>query len=291
MGFQSGIQWTDHTFNPWWGCQRVSPGCEHCYAESFAKRIGHGARLPVIWGPPATAERKFFGDAHWAEPLQWNAWAARDARRARVFCASMADVFEDRVELTPYRARLAGLIRRTPHLDWLLLTKRPENAARLWAGAWSDAWDGSDSLGFEWAPNIWLGTTVEDQRRAYERIPELISVPACVRFLSCEPLLEAVNLARACPLNALHPHLIDWVIVGGESGPRAREFRASWARDLIAQCRSARVAVFMKQFGTYAYDDITWRGSEPRYTFEETKGGDPSEWPREFQVREVPDGR
>ncbi|HEY2512934.1 MAG TPA: DUF5131 family protein, partial [Polyangiaceae bacterium] len=118
MVANSKIQWTDHTFNPWWGCQRVSPGCEHCYAEAFAKRTGHG-----VWGP--TAQRRFFGEAHWKEPLKWNEAAKRSGQRARVFCASMADVFEDRWELEPHRARLAGLIRVTPHLDWLLLTKRP----------------------------------------------------------------------------------------------------------------------------------------------------------------------
>src|SRR5262245_52074261 len=176
MGKDSGIEWTHHTFNPWWGCMKVSPGCEHCYAETFSIRVGK-----KVWGPKA--DRRFFGDAHWAEPLKWNAVAARAGERHRVFCASMADVFEDRRELDGHRARLWRLIAATPHLDWLLLTKRPENLARMLP--WYSHWE--NRVAFEpdepW-PNVWLGTTVEDQQRADERIPHLLRSPAAVRFLS-----------------------------------------------------------------------------------------------------------
>src|SRR5690348_736847 len=192
MGEGTKIQWTDHSFNPWWGCTRVSPGCEHCYAEAFAKRTGLG------WG--VAAERRFFGDKHWNEPRRWNAAAEKEGRRHRVFCASMADVFEDRPELAPWRERLWDLIDETPWLDWQLLTKRPENVNRLVTPAWHTG---------AWPENVWLGTTVEDQRRAEERIPELLNCAAKVRFLSCEPLLGPVDL----DLDG-----IQWVIVGGESG-------------------------------------------------------------------------
>jgi len=122
MGKDSKIEWTHHTFNPWWGCVKVSPGCEHCYAEAFAKRVGK-----KVWG--AQSDRRFFGDPHWREPLKWHDEAVITGERRRVFCASMADVFEDRDELIPHRIRLFQLIANTPKLDWLLLTKRPGSRA------------------------------------------------------------------------------------------------------------------------------------------------------------------
>src|ERR1043166_1801812 len=131
MGKNSSIEWTDHTFNPWWGCVKVSPACAHCYAEAWAKRVGQ-----AVWGAAAT--RRFFGQTHWREPLRWNAEAKREARRRRVFCASMADVFEPRKELDAERAKLWALIAATPWLDWLLLTKRPGSVGALvpWTTAW-----------------------------------------------------------------------------------------------------------------------------------------------------------
>lgn len=226
MGSTTAISWTDHTFNPWWGCQRVSPGCEHCYAEAFAKRVGS-----KVWGK--AAPRRFFGDKHWAEPLRWNRAAEAAGQRRRVFCASMADVFEDRPDLNAPRARLFNLIDSTPWLDWQLLTKRPENVAHLVPELWRRG---------GWPPNVWLGTTVEDQRRAEERIPRLLDHPAAVRFLSCEPLLGAVDLTR-------EPTHIDWVIVGGESGPKHRPLDLGAARSLRDQCVSAGVPFFFKQVG------------------------------------------
>jgi protein gp37 len=262
----SKIAWTTHTYNPWWGCQRVSPGCEHCYAETFSKRLGK-----ALWGP--TAERQMAADGYWKQPLAWDR-KARDANaRHRVFCASMADVFEDRPELAAPRARLFRLIEATPHLDWLLLTKRPQNMVKLaqeagWSGAWPD--------------NVWAGTTVEDQRRANERIPHLLRVPARVRFLSCEPLLEQIDLSPSgCPGLVGR---IDWVIVGGESGPGARPFDLDWARSLRARCKAANVAYFFKQLGSnpvLSPGPLTWPASHP-------KGDDPDEWPEDLRVQEFP---
>lgn len=123
MAKNSSIEWTDHTFNPWWGCAGVSPGCDNCYAEAWAKRVGED-----IWG--ARKPRRFFGEKHWCEPLKWNDEAQKQGHRRRVFCASMADVFELRSDLDPWRDRLWVLIDQTPWLDWLLLTKRPQD---IWA--------------------------------------------------------------------------------------------------------------------------------------------------------------
>lgn len=175
MGAETKIEWCDHTFNPWIGCTKVSPGCANCYAavNTFTRaQRAHGREL---WGPDAA--RHVTSEAKWREPIRWDAAAKAAGIRRRVFCASMADVFEDRPDLAEPRARLAYVIGKTPNLDWLLLTKRPENIARLWI---------TDVV----PPNVWLGTTVEDQERADERIPHLLAVPAAVRFLSVEPLLS-----------------------------------------------------------------------------------------------------
>lgn len=258
MGESTAIGWTDHTFNPWWGCARVSPGCEHCYAEAFAKRTGH-----AVWGK--RSERRFFGDKHWAEPVKWNAAAEAAGVRRRVFCASMADVFEDRDDLGDERARLWALIEDTPHLDWQLLTKRPENVLGMVPPRW--VYPGGDARNF-WPVNAWIGCTVEDQQRADERVPELLRIPAPVRFLSCEPLLGPVDLTGTAVLGfhasrgVLHDDYADriqfeniaragisWVIVGGESGPGHRPMNVDHARALVAQCEAAGVPVFFKQVG------------------------------------------
>lgn len=229
MAENSKISWTDHTFNPWWGCTRVSPGCQHCYAETFAKRTGHD-----VWGKGG--ERRFFGDKHWAEPLKWDRAAGEAGRPALVFCASMADVFEDRRDLDAERDRLWTLIRKTPHLIWLLLTKRPENVLEFVPCGWWDLDEG------EWPTNAWIGTTVEDQQRADERIPHLAHIPAPVRFLSCEPLLGYVDLIN-------HVENVDWVIAGGESGPGHRPLDLDNARRLRQQCTAWDVPFFFKQVG------------------------------------------
>lgn len=227
MGKDSSIEWTDHTFNPWWGCAKVSPACEHCYAEAWANRVGQ-----AVWGK--SKRRRFFGEKHWAEPGRWNERAATSDRRARVFCASMADVFEMRKDLDPARARLWGTIESTPHLDWLLLTKRPENVSSM--VPWGNTWP----------RNVWLGTTVENQELAKRRIPTLLKAHARVRFLSCEPLLGSVDLSQWIR-SGLH-----WVIAGGESGHSARPMLPAWARTLRDQCRQAEIPFHFKQWGHWA---------------------------------------
>ena len=230
MGKATAIEWTDHTFNPWWGCTKVSPGCDHCYAEAWARRVGKS-----VWGHHEP--RRFFSEAHWREPRAWNAEAAKAQQRKRVFCASMADVFEDRRDLDAPRERLWQLIAETPHLDWQLLTKRPHTVARL--APWKK----------NWPSNVWLGTTVEDQERAKLRIPALLRIPAKVRFLSCEPLLGAVDLTA---LIAKQQHGIDWIIAGGESGPGARPMAPVWLRRLRDFCHQRDIAFHFKQWGHWA---------------------------------------
>ena len=236
MAKNSSIEWTHHTFNPWWGCVKVSPACTHCYAETWAKRVGQ-----KLWGP--RAKRRFFSDEHWRAPVKWNAEAEVLGARHRVFCASMADVFEDRSELAPHRARLFRLIESTPHLDWLLLTKRPEHAPGL---ARSAGWSGA------WPRNVWAGTTVENQEYAAERIPHLLEIPAKVRFLSCEPLLGPVDLREWISS-------LDWVIAGGESGGKSRPMAAEWPRGVRDQCVAAGVAFHFKQWGDWAPVEVTMK--------------------------------
>jgi len=227
MAENSKIEWTHHTFNPWWGCVKLSPACKHCYAEAWAKRVGE-----KVWG--LKAERRFFGDDHWNSPIKWDREAAGASERRRVFCASMADVFEDRRDLDGARNRLWKLITRTPNLDWLLLTKRPHAIGKL--VPWKD----------QWPDNVWLGTTAEDQKWADTRVPELIKHPAKVRFLSCEPLLGALNLE---PWLA---HKINWVIAGGESGGKSRPTNPAWVRSLRDQCEQRSVPFHFKQWGNWA---------------------------------------
>lgn len=311
MGERSKIAWTDHTFNPWWGCARVSPGCENCYAETFAKRIGHGKRLPQIWG--VQGERKLFGEKHWREPLRWNAAAEKAGERHRVFCASMADVFEERPELVAPRAKLWRLIGETPSLDWLLLTKRPENAEFLASQAALLAWDGGGPDAPVWPPNVWLGVTCEDQKRADERLSTLLTIAGpAVRFASYEPALEEVDFfaflrsnIRDASLAALgSPPLpgLDWIIVGGESGPDARTFDVAWARNVLAQVLGTTASVFIKQLGARASDPVNGLAGASlavphdaralvAQRLRDRAGADPSEWPDYLRVREVPEVR
>lgn len=226
MGQDSKIEWTHHTFNPWHGCAKVSEGCKNCYAETLSHRWGF-----EIWG--ANAERRFFKDKHWQEPLKWNEEARKAGESRRVFCGSMCDVFEDRPDLTAQRERLYELIWKTPYLDWLLLTKRPENILRMIPADWHKEAE---------APfNLWLGTSVENTK-ALKRIEYLneCSNIAKVTFLSCEPLLEEIDLKGKLKF-------IDWVIVGGESGHGKRPFNADWARKIQSDCKETATVFFMKQ--------------------------------------------
>lgn len=227
MGKYSKIEWTHHTFNPWWGCIKVSEACKHCYAEAWARRVGAD-----LWGP--RTERRFFSEQHWRQPLNWNREARVQGVRYRVFCASMADVFEDRQELIHHRGRLFDLIEETRQLDWLLLTKRPQNVRRL--TYWTN----------DWPENVWIGTTVENQKRANELIPHLEKIPAKIRFVSCEPLLGSLNLSRWLG------KVINWVIAGGESGGKARPSHPDWFRALRDQCFESNVPFHFKQWGSWA---------------------------------------
>ena len=320
MGKQTKIEWTHHTFSPWRGCTKVSPGCAHCYAETMSKR---NPAVLGVWGDRGT--RVIAAESYWRQPLKWNAAAAKAGERRRVFAASLADVFEDRPELCSPRQRLFHLIGQTPNLDWLLLTKRPENVGPL--GVRQQLWYPQDGL----PRNVWLGTSVEDQACADERIPHLLRTPAAVRFLSVEPLLGPVDLnpawlscdnaetvCPACGEIACDCGSIDWVIIGGESGPQARPCRVSWIRSLVEQCQIASVPVFVKQLGAHiidrndafgGWDDQQWpddldiyhrveehihgfredhQGADVRMRLLDGKGGNPEEWPADLRVREFP---
>lgn len=268
MGEQTSIAWTDATFNPWWGCQRVSPGCEHCYAEAFSKRVGM-----KLWGP--AADRRFFGDKHWAEPRAWNRRAGFMGARTKVFCASMADVFEDRRDLDGERARLWALIEETPHLDWQLLTKRPEHMLRLAPARWADSWP----------DNVWAGCTAEDQAQHDKRWPLLARVPARVLFLSHEPALGPLRLHEALD-DTDSPCSPEWVITGGESGGGARPYDIAWARALIAQTSATDTALFVKQLGARP----TTGGVPMAHPLAalDRKWERPEHWPEDLRVREFP---
>lgn len=254
------IEWADHTFNPWVGCEKVSPACDHCYAESWAKRIGK----PHLW----SGKRERTTMATWRKPMEWSQQAVRDGRRYRVFCASLADVFDNAVP-PEWRADLLELIRRTPGLDWLLLTKRVGNVARMLA----PFVDATDPLAMRSWPNLWIGATVVSQAEAVRDVPKLLALAAKVRFLSIEPLLEPINLralqmTEEVQLNALTgffarggqpttflPYTVDWVIAGGESGAHARPMSPAWIRSLREQCKGSRTPFLFKQWGEWAPPD------------------------------------
>lgn len=234
MAENSAIEWTDHTFNPWEGCQKVGPGCDHCYAEARNARFAGG--IAPNWGPDAP--RRLTSKSNWKKPLRWQAEAAAflatHGRRQRVFCASLADVFDNAVS-QQWRSALFDTIHRTPDLDWLLLTKRIGNVAKMTDVEWGTE---------DWPQNVWLGATIVNQEEADRDIPKLLATRGPrIRFLSMEPLLGPVTL-DPCDLAC-----IDWVIVGGESGPHARPMRATWARALRDQCAAAGVPLLFKQWG------------------------------------------
>lgn len=236
----SNIEWTTHTFNPWIGCTKVSPGCAHCYAETLNKRMG--------WTQWGDAGERFRTSPHnWNEPRRWNREAAKTGQRARVFCASLADWLDYKAP-TSWRVELLALIEETPHLDWLVLTKRPES----WSARMHEAMAAGSKLAHAWlsgaAPaNVWFGISIEDQQRAEERMPEVAEIPARVKFLSVEPLLGPVDLSYW--LTACIVPQVQWVIVGGESGAGAREMKPEWVRALRDECAMAGVAFFFKQWG------------------------------------------
>jgi protein gp37 len=222
----SNIEWTTHTFNPWIGCQHVSPGCDHCYAETMMDHRYHR----VEWGPHG--KRKRTTEQYWKQPIRWAKEARRKGHRPRVFCASLADVWDNQVP-SEWRADLFNLINSTPELDWLLLTKRSENIRKMLRSATAGLPE------WPWA-NVWLGATCEDQQRYNHRWPFLARTPASVRFISYEPALGPLAIESS-------QNLPDWIICGGESGKDARMMDPAWAGNLLDECRSSSVAFFMKQ--------------------------------------------
>jgi protein gp37 len=271
MGENTKIEWAHHTFNPWMGCTKVSEGCKHCYAEQQMDK--HYKK--VQWG--TSGKRLRTSKDNWRKPIQWNKWAKERGIRYRVFCASLADVFEDKPdqpEMDDWRADLMRLISATPNLDWLLLTKRPENviskinkAIKLISSDDNAAdlmvameWLGWVKHGSDYAlPNVWIGTSVENQEAADKRIPELLKIPAKVRFLSMEPLLSNVDIghdlvpsfASDDPRHFPKRNGIEWVIAGGESGSHARPMHPDWVRSIRDQCVTAGVPFLFKQWGEY----------------------------------------
>lgn len=313
---ETTIQWCDFTMNPWRGCTKISPGCSACYADTMSKR---NPGTLGVWGPNGT--RVVAAESYWKQPLKWNKEAAKceafmeGQGRPRVFCASLADIFEawdgpmlnakgERLvvyepnggllavpiyaespgphcrwlTMQDVREHLFRLIDRTPNLDWLILTKRPENIAKMAVFSVGNNQYSVCDPPFA-RKNIWLGVSIEDQQRADERIPLLLKVPAAVRFLSCEPLLGPVDLSAW--LETIGPSWrfaandesnawpgIDWAIVGCESGYSRREMKIEWAKSLASQCRAAGVAFFLKQV------EVGGRMS-----------GEESEWPEDLQGR------
>ena len=258
MAENSNIAWCDHTFNPWEGCTKIGPGCDHCYAENRNQRFSKG----INWGKGAPRRRT--SEANWKLPLKWNREAERLGIRYRVFCSSLADVFDNEVD-PDWRIDLFDLIRKTPSLNWLLLSKRVGNISGMINRAlrnahtfqegedlfvWLKAWD--DGVP---PKNVWLGATVVNQEEADRDIPKLLIIPAAVRFLSMEPLLGPVDLTFADNSDGIFVqkiHGVDWCIIGGESGPHARPMHPDWVRSLRDQCRSYGVPFLFKQWGEFA---------------------------------------
>lgn len=239
MGEITGISWCHHTFNCWWGCVEVSAACDSCYARTWAKRMGE-----EVWG--ADTSRRFFGEAHWNEPLKWDRAAAKAGERRRVFCASMADVFERHASgdmnrnLNDERFRLWALIDATPNLDWLLLTKRPQNITQMIPARWLEPMPS----------NVWWGFTGERQREfdiRWRDIPSIVRTRGAVIFVSYEPSLGPLILPA--DFLALGPR--GWCIGGGESGHSARSPHPRWFTALRDQCSEAGVAFHFKQWGEW----------------------------------------
>lgn len=271
MAQRTGIEWTDSTFNPWIGCARVSPGCDHCYAA----RSTPARTLGIVWGPGESRRRT--SPANWRQPLLWEKqhaeFFAQHGRRQRVFCASLADVFDNQVP-DMWRVDLFNLITQTPHLEWLLLTKRVGNVKRMMVDVARQLfW--LEFLGTGALPaNVWLGATVVDQAEADRDVPVLMQLPAGRRFLSIEPMLGRVDLCEQLGMwwnqtmgcfestSARFNHNgyggsigIDWVIAGGESGPDARAMHPDWVRSLRDQCRGAAVPFLFNQWGEWTEFD------------------------------------
>lgn len=275
MGEISKIAWTDATFNPWWGCTKVSPGCDACYAERDSIRYGH-----QVWGHGVP--RRYFGDKHWKDPIRWNAKAKKARKRMKVFCASMADILDNEVD-QKWRDRLWELIVECDWIDWLLLTKRIGNARSMLPHQWY-------GIG-ELPANVWFGISVVNQEEARRDIPKLLRDLSGTLWLSIEPQLEWIMLDPKwldCQGESEFDVLptISWIVVGGESGSHSRRFDLQWARAIQKQCKTWNVPFFMKQVGSNAYlDDKPMKG----YLLDWRQGADPAEWPADLRVRDFPE--
>jgi protein gp37 len=241
---EDGTVLPGYTFNPWWGCVKVSPACKFCYAETWDKRLGGNN-----WG--VNSNRRKFGDKHWNEPLKWNTYAGQLGVRLKVFCASMADWAEDNDSIIYERERLFELIKATPNLNWLLLTKRMDK-------------DILSKLPTDWSisnySNVWLGTTCENQEEANKRLPFLLKIPATIHFVSAEPLLGPIDFTKIyidgkfidAFTSSFNYKLLDWVIVGGESGKLARPMHRDWVIEIARQtAKNDDVKFFFKQWGEW----------------------------------------
>lgn len=249
MGKETRIGWCDSTFNAWIGCQKVSPGCANCFAKTLMDDRFHR----VTWGPAPEGTRRRTSPKNWTDVVVWNAEALASGRPWKVFCGSLLDWLEDRADLVDMRRGLLALIEQTPSLTWLMLSKRLHLAPRLVR----------DVAGIEiseWLvrnPHVWMGTSIENQRWANERMQWLVSLSAAVRFLSIEPMLGPIDLrqVRLPDGDTLGRNLfsqatgygVDWVIVGAESGKGARPMQEDWVRNLRDQCVEAGVPFFYKQ--------------------------------------------
>lgn len=240
MGENSAIAWCDHTMNFWLGCMKVSEGCRNCYAETMMDKRYHR----VEWGQmktdetaPSVGTRSLTSVANRRKPFAWQRKAAEfyavHGRHQRVFCSSLSDVFDNQVP-EEWRADLWSTIEATPDLNWLLLTKRPENIRKMIVPSW----------GRGLPPNIWLGTTCEDQAAYDRRWPILRDVPASVRFISYEPAIGPLILAG-------HDAVPSWLICGGESGRGFRDMPEAWVRIIKAECSGRGVPFFMKQISAF----------------------------------------
>lgn len=257
MAENSKIEWCDHTANWWWGCFKVSAGCAHCYADTLAKRYGK-----KIWGTPETTSREY-KKAVWAEVRKWNEAAKRDGIRRRVFTMSMGDFFENHPQVAEWRRDAMKLMEELDGLDWLVLTKRPENVWGMVPLPWLA----------DWPAHIWIGTSVENQEQYDIRSKHLRNIPAAVTFYSAEPLIGGILLDKDDPAK--------WVIVGGESGHGARPFQLGWGYSLKEQCENMGIPFFFKQFG----ENRVGVPVDHKIT---GKGGDWSEWPSDLRVRQFP---
>jgi protein gp37 len=254
MSRNSEIGWTHHTANPWWGCTKISPACDHCYAATFSGRLSaslFGER--VVWGPGGNQVHKM--DDVERDARAWNLAARKAHEHHRVFCGSMCDWAEGRSDQVVSLERLFPLIASTSNLNWLLLTKRPNIGKRLLASA----------FGSTVTQNIWVGATIENQEWADKRVPHLLEIDAAVRFVSVEPQLGPVDLSQHLGRG---PGKINWVIAGGESGAGARGYieMLAWYRSIRDQCIAASVPFFFKQWGRFAQDGETLyrlRGKNP----------------------------